>query len=229
MELDTGAAASLMPEDAYYQMEHNLCTYSEEKLKVLGSMKATVCYEEQQITLPWLVIKGSRPSLLEQTQTNTQTQVPTHRHRHRHTHIHTHTIEETIEASHLLMMLPRGVYILLINQCQGWVVVHQCLTISWVRLNQQWQVLQIKGFSKDSAITYWGRPLWQINFHLIRSWASVYHEVSGITCSKLNKNSWFGAKVQEEISHLCRKHHSYMCTAILKNFTKFCKKYSRTF
>jgi len=72
MELDTGSAVSLVSEETYRQLwsdrelqpsKANLRTYSGEQLAVLGSVDTTVRYEDQQFTLPLLVIKGPGPSL----------------------------------------------------------------------------------------------------------------------------------------------------------------------
>ena len=73
MELDTGAARSVMSETVWqrlfstYSLRKSsviLCTYSKEKLSVLGEMEANVSYEEQQAQLTILVVKGDGPTLL---------------------------------------------------------------------------------------------------------------------------------------------------------------------
>ena len=72
MELDTGAAMSLVSEDTHKQhwpeqqlreSTARLKTYSGEHLEVLGSMDVKVTYGEQQVILPLLVVKGGGPSL----------------------------------------------------------------------------------------------------------------------------------------------------------------------
>ena len=72
MELDTGAAVSLVSEETYnqhwaqQQLEESntrLKTYSAEYLDTLGSMSVNVCYGDQQVMLPLVVIKGKGPSL----------------------------------------------------------------------------------------------------------------------------------------------------------------------
>ena len=72
MELDTGAAVSLVSEDTRKQhwpeqqlreSTARLKTYSGEHLEVLGSMDVEVAYGEQQVILPLLVVKGGGPSL----------------------------------------------------------------------------------------------------------------------------------------------------------------------
>ena len=69
MELDTGATVSLVSEETYNQhwsqQESNtrLKTYSGEYLETLGNINVSVCYGDQQVTLPLVVIKGKGPSL----------------------------------------------------------------------------------------------------------------------------------------------------------------------
>ena len=72
MELDTGAAVSLVSEDTQKQhwpeqqlqeLTARLKTYSGEHLEVLGSMDIEVTYGEQQVILPLLVVKVGGPSL----------------------------------------------------------------------------------------------------------------------------------------------------------------------
>ena len=67
MELDTGAAVSLVSEETYnqhwpqQQLEESntrLKTYSGEYLETLGNINVSVCYGDQQVTLPSVVIKG---------------------------------------------------------------------------------------------------------------------------------------------------------------------------
>ena len=73
MELDTGAAASLVSEDRQklhwpeHQLQEStarLKTYSGEHLEVLGNIDVKVEYGEQRVTVPLLVVKGGGPSLL---------------------------------------------------------------------------------------------------------------------------------------------------------------------
>ena len=73
MELDTGAAFSLMVESNFRQLFPSkelapttirLCAYSGEAIEVLGSIDKTVTYREQSACVPLLVVKHSGPSLL---------------------------------------------------------------------------------------------------------------------------------------------------------------------
>ena len=73
MEVDTGAAMSLVSGETYCRMwlqkslqqaTTMLRTYSAEYLSVCRCMNAEVVYGHQQLTLPLLVIKGNDPSLL---------------------------------------------------------------------------------------------------------------------------------------------------------------------
>ena len=73
MELDTGAAFSLMAESNFRQLfpakeltptTIRLCAYSGEAIEVLGSIDITVTYKEQSACVPLLVVKHSGPSLL---------------------------------------------------------------------------------------------------------------------------------------------------------------------
>ena len=75
MELDTGAAVSVISEHTYHSTwPHNrpalqpsltkLRTYSGEELEVIGSISVQVCYEDQQEELPLLVVRGTAASLL---------------------------------------------------------------------------------------------------------------------------------------------------------------------
>ena len=72
MELGTGAAVSLVsdgtyklhwPEQQLQQSSDKLKTYSGEYLDILGSADVTVEYDEQQVMLPLVVVKGGGPSL----------------------------------------------------------------------------------------------------------------------------------------------------------------------
>ena len=73
MEVDTGAALSLISEETYsskfnsfqlHSTDIQLRTYNGELLPVLGSLEVNVEYESQCATLPLLVVQGSGPSLL---------------------------------------------------------------------------------------------------------------------------------------------------------------------
>ena len=73
MEIDTGASLSLVSEQTYQEIwpsvplqstSVNLKTYSGTPLKVLGLMNVKVCYEQQTMTLPLLVVAGIGASLL---------------------------------------------------------------------------------------------------------------------------------------------------------------------
>ena len=70
MELDTGAAVSVISEHTYHstwphdrpalqQSSIKLQTYSGEELEVIGSISVQVCYEDQQEELPLLVVRGT--------------------------------------------------------------------------------------------------------------------------------------------------------------------------
>ena len=72
MELDAGAAVSLVSEETYnqhwpqQQLEESNTrpkTYSGEYLETLGNINVSVCYGDQQVTLPLVVINGKGPSL----------------------------------------------------------------------------------------------------------------------------------------------------------------------
>ena len=72
MEVDTGAAVSLVSEKTYRSLfpERHLqpskaClrTYSGESIAVMGQTEVEVFYEEQRVKLPLLVVKGEGPSL----------------------------------------------------------------------------------------------------------------------------------------------------------------------
>ena len=74
MELDTGAAMTLISEKTYLELKKvlpkmrptttRLRTYSGQQLVVLGTLKVTVKYEAQKVVLSLLVVEGSGPSLL---------------------------------------------------------------------------------------------------------------------------------------------------------------------
>ena len=74
MELDTGAAYSLISEQTYkatwsegapslQQSGVKLHTYTGEQVVVVGSVTVTVCYNMQVLELPLLIVKGEGPSL----------------------------------------------------------------------------------------------------------------------------------------------------------------------
>ena len=72
MELDTGAAVSLVFEETHnqhwpqQQLEESntrLKTYSREYLETLGNINVSVGYGDLLVTLPLVVIKGKGPSL----------------------------------------------------------------------------------------------------------------------------------------------------------------------
>ena len=71
MEVDTGAAVSLVSERTYRSLFPERClqpskaclhTYSGELITV-GQTEVEVCYEEQRVTVPLLVVKGGGPIL----------------------------------------------------------------------------------------------------------------------------------------------------------------------
>ena len=74
MEVDTGAAMSLISQETYWQLWEvppalkpstiRLHTYSGQQLVVLGTLKVKVKYEAQQVDLSVMVVEGSGPSLL---------------------------------------------------------------------------------------------------------------------------------------------------------------------
>ena len=73
MEIDTGASLSLVSEETQHELwptavlqktSVQLKTYTGTPLKVIGVMNATVCYEQQTVTLPLLVVAGVGASLL---------------------------------------------------------------------------------------------------------------------------------------------------------------------
>ena len=70
MEVDTGAACSLMSEVSFRELwpsrklskaDLRLCTYSGEPIPVLGTLTANVKYKEQVYREPLLVVKGDGP------------------------------------------------------------------------------------------------------------------------------------------------------------------------
>ena len=75
MELDTGAAVSVISEHTYHPTwpqdrpalqpsSTKLRTYSGEELEVIGSISVQVSYEDQLEELPLLVVRGTGASLL---------------------------------------------------------------------------------------------------------------------------------------------------------------------
>ena len=73
MELDTGAAVTIISEKDFKQFFENtplsksellLKTYSGDRLTVLGTINAVVLYEQQTQELPLTVVAGDGPSLL---------------------------------------------------------------------------------------------------------------------------------------------------------------------
>ena len=87
MELDTGAAVSVINESTYKTIltqqpplaksDVKLNNYSGEQLTVLGELQVTVYHNEQTVTLPLIVVQGSGPNLfgrnwLEQIKLNWQ-------------------------------------------------------------------------------------------------------------------------------------------------------------
>ena len=72
MEIDTGAAVSLMAEAMYHKLwpgrglsasNIRLQTYSKEPIKVVGTVDVQVSYENQSAVLPLVVVKGEGPTL----------------------------------------------------------------------------------------------------------------------------------------------------------------------
>ena len=73
MEIDTGAAVSIIPDGIYRDKlsQHPLVkskvvlkTYSGERLQLLGEVKLPVQYQGQRDTLTAFVVKGNNPPLL---------------------------------------------------------------------------------------------------------------------------------------------------------------------
>ena len=72
MQLDTGAAVSIIPEATYkshlskYTLTETkpLKSYSRDKLELLGQIRVPVKYESQTVTLPLVVAKGNKVPLL---------------------------------------------------------------------------------------------------------------------------------------------------------------------
>ena len=75
MEVDTGAALSVMSYKKYQQLwkghgpsiqptDIRLTTYTGEKLEVKGNIQVQVQYQGQRKTLPLLIVAGAGPTLL---------------------------------------------------------------------------------------------------------------------------------------------------------------------
>lgn len=72
MQLDTGAVVSIIPETLYNKIlakQHltktrPLRSYSGDKLDLLGELQVSVKYGSQTVTLPMVVVKGSKVPLL---------------------------------------------------------------------------------------------------------------------------------------------------------------------
>ena len=74
MEVDTGAALSLINEETFSKIKTGdshlepttitLKTYTAESVQLLGVMEVDVTYESQQASLPVVVVKGTGPNLL---------------------------------------------------------------------------------------------------------------------------------------------------------------------
>ena len=67
MEVDTGAALSLVSEKTYRSLFPERClqpskaclrTYSGKSITVIGQVEVEVCYEEQRVKVTLLVVKG---------------------------------------------------------------------------------------------------------------------------------------------------------------------------
>ena len=73
MELDTGASLSVMGETTFLSLlgntvpseptEVRLCTYTGDRLPVLGEATVTVTYESQSVTLPLIIVQGQGAAL----------------------------------------------------------------------------------------------------------------------------------------------------------------------
>ena len=75
MDLDTGAAVSVMSERTYHSLwpqdgpslqptTINLRTYTGEPIRIKGSISLSVVHNQQKLTLPIVVVEGSGPTLL---------------------------------------------------------------------------------------------------------------------------------------------------------------------
>ena len=72
MEIDTGAAVSIMTETKFMEISSeelqgslvNLCTYSGEKLSVKGEAMCNVEYDGKMYVLPLVIVAGSGPTLI---------------------------------------------------------------------------------------------------------------------------------------------------------------------
>ena len=72
MELDTGAAVSLMAEATFRKLwpkkslsptKCQLCSYSKEPIPVAGSVQVDVTYKNQSARLPLVIVQGEGPTL----------------------------------------------------------------------------------------------------------------------------------------------------------------------
>ena len=72
MELDTGAAVSLMSEGTFRKLwpkktlsptKCRLCSYSKEPIPVAGSIQVNIMYKDQSAKLPLVIVKGEGPTL----------------------------------------------------------------------------------------------------------------------------------------------------------------------
>ena len=73
MEVDTGAAVSLMSEKVFREMwpkrrlfptKVRLCNYTKDPIQLFGCCNVNIQYEEQAAVLPLLIVAGSGPTLL---------------------------------------------------------------------------------------------------------------------------------------------------------------------
>ena len=72
MQVDTGAAVSIIPDTVYSKLLTRRCltetrplrSYSGEKLDLLGELQVSVKYGSQVLTLPLVVVKGNKTPLL---------------------------------------------------------------------------------------------------------------------------------------------------------------------
>jgi len=88
MELDTGAAYTLVSETTFNQFwkrelqpsQVRLTAYSGDEIPVIGSTEVCVNYGSQVATLPLLVVKGEGPSLLGRNWLRDQTRLAVYSH-----------------------------------------------------------------------------------------------------------------------------------------------------
>lgn len=73
MEVDTGAAVSIMSQTTFDELWPNrskapsmvrLQSYSAEPISVVGSIEVAVEYQEQSAELPLVIVEGNGPTLL---------------------------------------------------------------------------------------------------------------------------------------------------------------------